>query len=326
MNLNRRDFIATLGASAACVATPVVFAQGAFPSRPITMVVAFGPGTGSDTVARTLAEPMRTFLGVPVIVENKVGGGGVIGTEYVARAAPDGYTLTLGSTSSLGTTPLLNPVAKYRDKDFSFVGGIAKTDYLFFTGTQPDSPKTLQELLARLKASGGSFGSAGIGTITHLATEVLLDRAGVKATHVPYKGSGQVVADVAAGHLQFACDSPAATLQLIRAGKLRPLASTGPSRLEALPDTPTVAESGFPDFQVLAWWALAAPVGTPPDVIKRLGEAVQHAMKTPEIKQRLKGMEIEPMVLGPAEFSAFVARETPFWTAFIKKSGITLSP
>ena len=129
--MRRRTFVQTLGASAAWALAPSVFAQ-AFPTKPTTMVVAFGPGTGSDTVARILAEQMRAILGVPVIVDNKLGGGGVIGTEFVARSAPDGYTLTLGSTSSLGTTPLLNPVAKYRDRDFSFIGGIAKTDYILF--------------------------------------------------------------------------------------------------------------------------------------------------------------------------------------------------
>ena len=218
-------------------------------------------------------------------------------------------------------------MAKYRvERDFSFIGGIAKTDYLFFTHNTPDAPKTLQELIARLKASGGSFGSAGIGTITHLATEVLLDRAGVKATHIPYKGSGQVVADVMAGHLLFACDSPAATLPLIRGGKLRPLASTGPTRIESLPDTPTVAESGYPGFQVLAWWGMAAPAGTPPEAIKVLGEALFKSVSSPEVKQKLKSMEIEPMLMDPPTFAAFVQKETPFWADFIKRTGITLTP
>lgn len=323
--MDRRDALAALAASSAVICMPAARAQ-AFPARPITMVVAFGPGTGSDTMARLLAEPLRANLGVPVIVENKLGGGGVIGTEFVARAAPDGYTITLGSTSSLGTTPLLNPVAKYRHSDFAYIGGIAKTDYLYFTANTPAHPRTLDELLARLRKDGGSFGSAGVGTITHLATEVLLDRAQVKATHVPYKGSGQVVTDVAAGHVLFACDSPAATLQLIRSGRLRPLASTGPKRLESLPDVPTVAESGFPDFVVLAWWALAAPAGTPPAVVRRLGEALNKSVSSPEVTQRLKAMDIDLMLMGPEEITAFIQRETPFWTSFIQRSGIRIAP
>lgn len=324
----RRDFIRTLAAipAGSLIARPALGADP-FPSRQISMVVAFGPGTGSDTIARILAEAMRPILGVPVIVENKLGGGGVIGTEYVARATPDGYTLTLGTTSSLGTTPLLNPTAKYRvDRDFSFVAGLAKSDYLFVTANTPDAPQTLQQLLTRMKTEPGTFASAGVGTITHLASEVLIDRAGVKATHIPYKGSGEVVAAVAAGHVLFACDSPSATLSLIKGGKLRPLASTGSQRLGALPNIPTVAESGFPGYQVLAWWGLAAPAGTPPDVVKVLGDAAFKAMSSPEIKDRLRSMEIDVMLLDPQQFTAFIARETPFWTDFIKRSGITLSP
>ncbi len=134
------------------------------------------------------------------------------------------------------------------------------------------------------------------------------------------------MADIAAGHVLFACDSPAATLQLIRGGRLRPLASTGPKRLESLPDVPTMIESGFPDFQVLAWWAVAAPAGTPPEVIKRLCDAVGKAVASPEVTQKLRGMDIDPMLLGPAEFNAFLQRELPFWTSFIQKSGIKIAP
>ena len=325
--MERRNFIRSISAAAAGFASAPAFAQTSFPTKPITIVVAFGPGTGSDTISRILADAMRNILGSPVVVENRLGGGGVVGTEYVARAAPDGYTLTMGTASSLGTTPLLNPTAKYRtEKDFAFVAGLAKSDYLFFTANTPEAPRTLQDLIARLKSQPGNFASAGVGTITHLATEVLLDRAGVKATHVPYKGSGQVVADVAAGHALFACDSPSATLPLIRGGKLRPLASTGPQRLEALPQVPTVAESGYPNFQVLAWWGLAAPAGTPRDVIEKLGATAFKAMQTPEVKDRLKAMEIELMLLDPPAFTAFVRQDTPFWTEFIRKSGIKIDP
>lgn len=140
--MDRRAVIQSIGATAAMVAAPAARLQARYPSKPITMVVAFGPGTGSDTVARMLAEPMRAVLGVPVLIENRLGASGIIGTEYVARAAPDGYTLTLGSSSSLGTTPMLNPTAKYRvERDFSFIGGVAKTDYLFFTHTLPGAPE-----------------------------------------------------------------------------------------------------------------------------------------------------------------------------------------
>lgn len=303
------------------------YADPTFPNRPINLVVAFGPGTGSDTIARILSEKMREILGSPVTVENRLGGGGVIGTEYVARAKPDGYTLTMGTTSSLGTTPVLNPNAKYDvKKDFAFISGLAKSDYVIITSTRPGSPQTLGELLARLKKEPSSFASAGVGTITHLATEMLLHKASLTATHIPYKGSGQVIVDVAAGQVLFATDSPAASLPLIQSGKLRALAVTGPTRLSALPDVPTVAESGFPGFQVLAWWCLAAPAGTPEAVIKKLSDAAQKAVASPDITERLRKMEIEPMLMNAAELTAFIDKDIPAWTNFIKNSGIKIAP
>ena len=303
------------------------YADPTFPNRPINLVVAFGPGTGSDTIARILSEKMREILGSPVTVENRLGGGGVIGTEYVARAKPDGYTLTMGTTSSLGTTPVLNPNAKYDvKKDFAFISGLAKSDYVIITSTRPGSPQTLGELLARLKKEPSSFASAGVGTITHLATEMLLHKASLSATHIPYKGSGQVIIDVAAGQVLFATDSPSAALPLIQSGKLRALAVTGPTRLSALPDVPTVAESGFPGFQVLAWWCLAAPAGTPEAVIKKLSDAAQKAVASPDITERLRKMEIEPMLMNAAELTAFIDKDIPAWTNFIKNSGIKIAP
>jgi tripartite-type tricarboxylate transporter receptor subunit TctC len=327
MSFLQKHLINICASFAACLAMSPAYADPTFPNRPINLVVAFGPGTGSDTIARILSEKMREILGSPVTVENRLGGGGVIGTEYVARAKPDGYTLTMGTTSSLGTTPVLNPNAKYDvKKDFAFISGLAKSDYVIITSTRPGSPQTLGELLARLKKEPSSFASAGVGTITHLATEMLLHKASLTATHIPYKGSGQVIVDVAAGQVLFATDSPAASLPLIQSGKLRALAVTGPTRLSALPDVPTVAESGFPGFQVLAWWCLAAPAGTPEAVIKKLSDAAQKAVASPDITERLRKMEIEPMLMNAAELTAFIDKDIPAWTNFIKNSGIKIAP
>ena len=327
MSFLRKYLINICASFAACLVMSSACADPTFPNRPINLVVAFGPGTGSDTIARILSEKMREILGSPVTVENRLGGGGVIGTEYVARAKPDGYTLTMGTTSSLGTTPVLNPNAKYDvKKDFAFISGLAKSDYVIITSTRPGSPQTLGELLARLKKEPSSFASAGVGTITHLATEMLLHKASLSATHIPYKGSGQVIIDVAAGQVLFATDSPSAALPLIQSGKLRALAVTGPTRLSALPDVPTVAESGFPGFQVLAWWCLAAPAGTPEAVIKKLSDAAQQAVASPEITARLRKMEIEPMLLNAAELTEFVNKDIPAWTNFIRSSGIKIAP
>jgi len=327
MSFLRKYLINICASFAASFVMSSAYADPTFPNRPINLVVAFGPGTGSDTIARILSEKMREILGSPVTVENRLGGGGVIGTEYVARAKPDGYTLTMGTTSSLGTTPVLNPNAKYDvKKDFAFISGLAKSDYVIITSTRPGSPQTLGELLARLKKEPSSFASAGVGTITHLATEMLLHKASLSATHVPYKGSGQVIIDVAAGQVLFATDSPSAALPLIKSGKLRALAVTGPTRLGALPDVPTVAESGFPGFQVLAWWCLAAPAGTPQAVINKLSDAAQKAVASPEITDRLRKMEIEPMLMNAAELTAFIDKDIPAWTNFIRSSGIKIAP
>ena len=327
MSFLRKYLINICASFAACLVMSSACADPTFPNRPINLVVAFGPGTGSDTIARILSEKMREILGSPVTVENRLGGGGVIGTEYVARAKPDGYTLTMGTTSSLGTTPVLNPNAKYDvKKDFAFISGLAKSDYVIITSTRPGSPQTLGELLAQLKKEPSSFASAGVGTITHLATEMLLHKASLSATHVPYKGSGQVIIDVAAGQVLFATDSPSAALPLIQSGKLRALAVTGPTRLSALPDVPTVAESGFPGFQVLAWWCLAAPAGTPEAVINKLSDAAQKAVASPEITARLRKMEIEPMLMNAAELTDFINKDIPAWTNFIRSSGIKIAP
>jgi tripartite-type tricarboxylate transporter receptor subunit TctC len=327
MSFLQKHLINICASFAACLAMSPAYADPTFPNRPINLVVAFGPGTGSDTIARILSEKMREILGSPVTVENRLGGGGVIGTEYVARAKPDGYTLTMGTTSSLGTTPVLNPNAKYDvKKDFAFISGLAKSDYVIITSTRPGSPQTLGELLARLKKEPSSFASAGVGTITHLATEMLLHKASLSATHIPYKGSGQVIIDVAAGQVLFATDSPSAALPLIQSGKLRALAVTGPTRLSALPDVPTVAESGFPGFQVLARWCLAAPAGTPEAVIKKLSDAAQKAVASPDITERLRKMEIEPMLMNAAELTAFIDKDIPAWTNFIRSSGIKIAP
>ena len=327
MSFLRKYLINICASFAACLVMSSAYADPTFPNRPINLVVAFGPGTGSDTIARILSEKMREILGTPVTVENRLGGGGVIGTEYVARAKPDGYTLTMGTTSSLGTTPVLNPNAKYDvKKDFAFISGLAKSDYVIITSTRPGSPQTLGELLARLKKEPSSFASAGVGTITHLATEMLLHKASLSATHIPYKGSGQVIIDVAAGQVLFATDSPSAALPLIQSGKLRALAVTGPTRLGALPDVPTVAESGFPGFQVLAWWCLAAPAGTPEAVINKLCDAAQKAVASPEITARLRKMEIEPMLMNAAELTDFINKDIPAWTNFIRSSGIKIAP
>lgn len=316
-------FLAALGASA----IPGVRAQEPFPSKPIKLIVPFSTGTGSDAIARIIAHALPGPLGQNVVVDNRGGAGGITGTEQGARSAPDGYTLTVGTTSTLLTNPVLNPQVKYNvEKDFAPVAGLGRAYFVVVTANTPDAPRTLPELLARLKAKAGSFGSAGVGTITHLAAEALILRAKVPATHVPYKGSGASLADVIAGHTLFATDTLAATLPLIRSGRLRALAVTAPQRLQALPDVPTVADTGgdFKGFLVDAWWGLLAPAGTPEPVLRKLGDATLAALALPETRTRLAALELEPLPLGSQKFGGFIREQTPFWVNFIKQANIKL--
>jgi tripartite-type tricarboxylate transporter receptor subunit TctC len=316
-------FLAGLGAMTA----RGVQAQETFPSKPIKLIVPFSTGTGSDAIARILAHALPGSLGQNVIVDNRGGAGGITGTEQGARSAPDGYTLTIGTTSTLLTNPVLNPQVKYNvEKDFAPVAGLGRAFFVVVTANTPDAPRTLKELLERLKVKAGSFGSAGVGTITHLAAEALILRAKVSATHVPYKGSGAALADVIAGHTLFATDTLAATLPLIRSGRLRALAVTAPERLQALPEVPTVAEptGDFKGFLVDAWWGLMAPAGTPEAVLRKLGDATLATLAQPETRARLAALELEPLALASHKFGVFIREQTPFWVNFIKQSNIKL--
>ncbi len=302
-------------------------ADAHFPARPVTLIVAFAPGTGSDAVARIVAGTMGAVLGQPVIVDNRSGAGGALGTEQGARAAPDGYTLTLATTSTLLTNPALNPKLRRRpDRDFVPVAGLARTPFVLVTADKADSPHSLAELKARLAGAGAAFGSAGNGTITHLAAEYFVRQAGGQAVHVPYRGSGQVLADVAGGQLLFACDTPAAALPLIQGGRLRALAVSAPQRLQALPGVPTGAEAGMPSFELSAWWGLVAPAGTPPAVVAALSDAAQKVLAAPEVRQHLQALQLQPMPLDAAAFGALIRTQAPFWAGFLRRSGIRLEP
>jgi tripartite-type tricarboxylate transporter receptor subunit TctC len=300
-------------------------AAAQFPGdKPVKIVVAFAPGTGSDVMARLVANDMGPLMGGNVIVDNRPGGGGIVGTESVARSPADGYTITLGTTSTLVTNPALNPLAKYTvEKDFTPIAGLSKAWYILVVANTPDAPKDFKELVARIKAQPANFASAGQGTITHLASEMFLHRLALKnAQHVPYKGSSQAMTDVAGGQVLFASDTVAAALPLIRGGKLRPIFVTSPERLATLPDVPTTKELGYPELRAHAWLVLMAPAGTPPPVVARLSEAAMKAMGTPTMKEKLKAQELEPMVMDSKALGDFVRNEAPYWNDFIKQSGI----
>ena len=295
-----------------------------FPERPVKIVVAFAPGTGSDVMARLVANDMGPLMGGTAIVDNRPGGGGIVGTESVARSPADGYTITLGTTSTLVTNPALNPIVKYSvEKDFTPVAGLSKAWYILVVANTPDAPKDFKELVARLKSGPSNFGSSGQGTITHLASEIFLYRMGIRnSQHIPYKGSSQSMTDVAGGQVLFVSDTVAAALPLVRGGRLRPIFVTSPERLATLPDVPTTKELGFEDLRAHAWLVLMAPTGTPAPVVAKLSDAAMKAMRTDSMREKLKAQELEPMVMDAKQLGDFIRAEAPYWNDFIKKSGI----
>ena len=324
--LSRRAAAALLGSS---LARPPrgALGQPAFPRQPVRLVVPFAAGSGSDVIARVVANELRDRLAQPMVVENRGGAGGITGTEQGARAAADGYTLTMGTTSTFVVNPALNPRAGYGfERDFAPVAGIARSFYAVVVADTADAPRTLAQLVERLRAAGGAgtFATSGAGTITHLCSEVLLHRAGVSATHVPYRGGGPALTDVAAGQVLFASDTLAAALPLVRGGGLRALAVTAPERKPALPQVPTLIESGFPGLSVDAWFGIAAPAGTPEPVLAALSEAIIAAISSPEARPRFDALGVDLLALGPREFASFVRESAGFWRDFIRGTGIRI--
>ena len=227
------------------------------------------------------------------VVEPKPGAAGLLAGDYVAHAAPDGYTLLFGSTTLLLTLPMMNKKANYSSKDFVPIAGFATSPFVVYTANKPDKPKTLQELLDRVKKDGGTFGSNGHGSFPHLVTLLMLQKAGAtRRLHVPYKASPQTLTDLAAGELLFVVDNPASAAPFMQNNSLRALAVTSAKRLDTMPDVPTVAEVLGTDFDVTVWGALFAPKGTPEPIVSALEAAVQKSLTDPELKDRLRTMEL----------------------------------
>lgn len=299
-----------------------------YPNRPIRMVVPFGPGTGSDVLGRVLAQKLSQQLNQSVVIDNRPGASGAMGTDLVAHSVPDGYTLTLATNATLVTYPLLSPqTAAYRaDKDFTPISYFARTSMVLLTANLPANPKTLSELIATIKSKPVSFASNGAGTIGHLVTEAFLLGINAKATHIPYKGSGQSHTDVLRGEVVFMTDTPAAAMANISAGRFRALAVTGDTRVEALPDVPTFEESGIKNMNLYAWWGIFGPPALPRDVTRRLDREVRAAMQSPDFKARLRSLELQEFVMSPDKYATFIAAELAYWQKFLQQTGIRLNP
>jgi len=301
-------------------------AQAAWPEKPITLVVPFSPGGPTDMVARVLAQNVSEQLGQPVVVDNKPGANANIGNAFVAKAAPDGYTV-LYNTSSAALSPALYKTLSYDvRKDLAPVALTAVVPMaLVVNPTLPVT--TVAEFVDYAKQNPDklAYGSAGNGNITHLAAFQVTEHFGIDAVHVPYKGSAPADADLVAGQVQFMTDTISSVGPFIQAGRLRLLAVTTTKRLQNFPQAPTLAESGMPGFEAGAWQGVMVPAGTPKSVIDRLNQAFLQALKDPGVLEKLRIQGTEPLGSTPEEYGDYLAKELARWADVVKRSGMSLN-
>jgi len=286
-----------------------------FPERPLRLVVGFAPGGPADALARITGQVLSDSLGQPVIVENRPGAGGTIAATTVARAAPDGYTLLVGATSDV-INPLARKEVRYSiEANFTPVALISSAPNVLVV--HPSLPVgSVQELVAYARAHPGAlnYGSAGVGTLSHLAGAFVAATAQLQVAHIPYKGTAAAQVDLLSGRLQFMFDSMVSALANAKAGKVKALAVTSPQRWPNAPMLPTMAESGFPGFDMMAWFGLLAPADTPPWVVSRLSDALSKGLQAGEARRRIRGIGGEPGRLSPAEFGHYIRAETAHWS------------
>jgi tripartite-type tricarboxylate transporter receptor subunit TctC len=294
------------------------------PNRPLRLIVPFAPGGSTDVGGRILAERMGETLGQPVVVENRTGAGGAVGIEAAARSAPDGHTLLVATNGAFTLAPHLGlmRVVDVR-RELTMVGKLFTTDVIVVV--HPSVPAaTLPEFLAHVRARPEqlSFGTSGVGTGTHIFTELFMATAGIRMLHVPYRGSGQAMADLVSGTIQVMLDQPASSLAQVRAGRIRALATSGPQRIAVLPELPTFAEAGLPGATAQSWGAIAVPAGTPPAAIARLNAALREAVAHRPTAERMAAAGLDAVSGSPAEMEAFIAREYERWGQVIRERNI----
>jgi tripartite-type tricarboxylate transporter receptor subunit TctC len=318
-----------LGACAVTATAPAPAAQrqgpiDAFPTRPIRIVIGFTPGGQPTIVARIISVKLSEVLGQQVIVDNRPGAGGTIGTKIVADATPDGYTLLSASPSHVIQPAIYAKLPYDTRRDFSGITTTATGSYMLAVSMSLPF-KSVNDLIAAARAKPGqlNFGSAGTGSATHFAGELLKLSAQIDVVHVPYKGIPEAVTDVVAGRVQFIMTPPATLGALVKEGKLRALAVTGRERIRSYPDLPTIAESGVPGFRWETWAGVFAPSKTPRAVIEKLNREITAVLRMPDVQQRLLAMEAEPAPCTPAELDALVAREIVKIAELARKAGIT---
>ena len=297
------------------------FAQ--YPTKPIKMVVPFPPGGTTDIMARAVAADLQKSLGQPVIVDNKAGAGGNIGSDYVAKSAPDGYTLLMGTVGTHAINVSLYPKMPYDAvKDFAPVSLVAGVPNVLVAA--PNYPmNSVKDLIDAAKKSPNmvTFASSGNGTSIHLSGELFKQLAGVQMTHVPYKGSSSALPDVMSGQVNVMFDNAPSVMPQIKGGKLKAIAVTSSKRSPALPNVPTIAESGLPGFEATSWFGVLAPAGTPKEIVDKLSHAIAKALQTPEMKDRLAAQGAEAVGNTSEQFAAHIKAEIDKWAKVVKASG-----
>ena len=294
-----------------------------YPSRTVKIVAPVQPGGGVDLVARTVATQLGNATGQSFIVENVSGGGGVIASQTVARAAPDGYTLMVGYVATHGTVPAVRKVPYDAVKDFTPVAMVAGTPNVLVAGaTVPVTD--VKSLIAYAKANKISYGSAGQGSLTHLAMEQFRIAAGFDAVHAAYRGIGPAITDILGGQTQLMMPGLAAAVPHIRAGKMKPLAVTGLKRHPLLPEVPTFEELGYKGFDGVQWYGIVGPANLPPAVTKKLNDEINKALATPELQKRLAGEALDPMPMTSEQFGSFMQADIARWAKLARERNITL--
>ena len=316
--------VSVIFVAAALVASVTAVAQP-YPARPVRVIVPLAPGGGSDYTARFIGARLSERLGQPVVVDNRPAASGIVGTDLVAKAAPDGYTLLLVFSTHAQSAQLFKKLPYDPIKDFAPITEVFATPLVLLV--HPSQPiKTIKELVAYAKEHPGklNYGTSGPGSSPHLMTELLNSMAGIQMTHVPYKGVASVMTALLGGELQIAYSNPVTGAPLWKAGKLRPLGMSGLKRSEAFPEIPTIDETGVPGYEALIWYGFMAPAKTPGAVVDRLHRDVVSVLKMPEVRQTLVAQGNDVIGNTPAEFAAFINKEADKWGALGKRLGISM--
>jgi tripartite-type tricarboxylate transporter receptor subunit TctC len=320
-SLKRRHLASLLGA--ALLAAPVAgMAQAGYPNKPVKIIVSFSPGGTTDILARFLAQKLTEAMGQSFVVENKAGAGGTLGNDFVAKSAPDGYTLLMGSASNLAVAVNMYKNLPYDyKKDLIPVAQVAGGPFVIVVNPQVPA-NNLRELIALAKAKPGqiTFATSGNGTSLHLAGELINAMADTKMTHVPYKGTGPATMDTISGVVNMTLSDMVPFVPHIQSGKLRPLAQTTAQRSRLLPDLPTVAET-LPGYDATSWYGVMAPAGTPAAIVQRINQELVKILQLPDVRTRYAGLGVDPVIQSPEQFGQYINSEQSKWADVIRRSG-----